>query len=108
MADKSVTRRDAAEEPALSAALGRARLRIVASGGVRRPHLFLNPISDSTFATDVEAALGSGASTPDDLADALRGTYPDILVRRREITGEAESWYVYRDGHWVRGDDGAR
>jgi tRNA threonylcarbamoyladenosine biosynthesis protein TsaB len=38
---------------------------------------------------------------PEDLAERLRPAYPDVVARKREIEGEAESWYVYRDGHWV-------
>jgi hypothetical protein len=36
------------------------------------------------------------------LEAALRLTYPNARVRRRELSGEAvEIWYVYREGHWI-------
>jgi hypothetical protein len=70
------------------------------SGG-RRPNLFLNPLSDTEFARRTADIVTGGTTRPEDLADQLRTDYPNVVARKREISGEAESWYVYRDGHWV-------
>jgi hypothetical protein len=78
-----------------------ARLVSIAGGGTRRPNLFVNPLSDATFAQRTAAFVSGGTSRPEDLAQQLRPTYPNVVARNREISGEAESWYVYRDGHWV-------
>ena len=61
----------------------------------------LNPTSDEAFRRDVEATLRAGATSPDELVDSLRATYPRVLARRREISHEPqEVWYVYREGSW--------
>lgn len=63
--------------------------------------LVLNPTSDEDFRRAVADAVRSGVSTPEQLADALRGTYPLVVARRREISHEPqEVWYVYREGSW--------
>jgi hypothetical protein len=81
----------------------RRALRLVSSvGGFgRRPNLFVNPLSDEAFAQRTADIVTGGTTRPEDLADQLRGAYPDVVARKRDISGEAESWYVYRDGHWV-------
>lgn len=66
-----------------------------------RPNLFVNPLSDTDFARLTAGFVLGGTTRPEDLADQLRPTYPAVVARKREIEGEAESWYVYRDGHWV-------
>ena len=76
----------------------------IAGSGRRRPNLFVNPLSDQEFAQSTADLVTGGTARPEDLADQLRGEYPDVVARKREISGEAESWYVYRDGHWV-GDE---
>jgi hypothetical protein len=73
----------------------------IPGGNARRPNLFVNPLSDEAFAHRTAECVRRGTSRPEDLADELRPTYPDVVARKREISGEAESWYVYRDGHWV-------
>lgn len=73
----------------------------IPGSGTRRPNLFVNPLSDTTFAQHAADLVSSGISRPEDLADQLRPSYPNVVARNREISGEAESWYVYRDGHWV-------
>ena len=88
--------------PAVAPAL--PRLRLMAGGIRRRPHLFVNPASDQRFVARVEGFVGAGIADPTRLADALRGHYPEVVVRRREISGELDTWYVYRDGHWVAED----
>ena len=77
------------------------RLVSISTRGARRPNLFVNPLSDTAFASSTQAFVTGGASRPEDLAALLRPAYPDVVARKREISGEAESWYVYRDGHWV-------
>ena len=81
-------------------------LRLVsgAGSGSRRPHLFVNPLSDEAFARRAADSVSRGTTHPRDLEDQLRATYPNIVARKRDISGEAESWYVYRDGHWVDDD----
>lgn len=83
------------------------RLRLVTGAKRRRPHLFVNPASDATFVARVEALVATGISDPDRLAEALRASYPEAVVRQREISGESDTWYVYRDGHWVAEDGSA-
>jgi hypothetical protein len=45
------------------------------------------------------------ARTTDELQAALRHSYPRAVVRDRDLTGDPLVWYVYREGHWVRGAD---
>lgn len=67
-----------------------------------RRTLVINPRSDPDFVSAVEA-VGQAAATPEALADRLRRTYPNVLVRPRLLANEPyDIWYVYRDGHWVR------
>jgi uncharacterized protein YbjT (DUF2867 family) len=73
----------------------------IAGTGGRRPNLFVNPLSDALFAQRTAEFVTGGTVRPEDLADQLRDDYPDVVARKRDISGEAESWYVYRDGHWV-------
>ena len=55
--------------------------------------------------------MSRGAITPAPIAipssDAAFGdhvygrrTFPRVVVRERTISGEAQAWYVYRDGAW--------
>jgi hypothetical protein len=71
-------------------------------GAPEPPQLFLNPKWDETFVNRVQILDGT---TPDSLQVALREYYPKAVVRRRELANERESWYVYRDGHWIPADD---
>lgn len=64
------------------------------------PILVLNPANDEQFAEQARALLGH-ASTPGALQAALRAEHPEVIVRSRDLAGEDEAWYVYRDGHWV-------
>jgi hypothetical protein len=61
---------------------------------------FLNPRSDARFARIVELLI-EGADGPEDLEARLRRSYPDALVRERDLADEPSVWYVYRDGRWV-------
>jgi len=68
-----------------------------------RPTLVLNPPDDQEFRSYAEECLESGINLPLALQDRLRPRYPRAIVRPRELAGEqAEIWYVYRDGRWVR------
>ena len=62
--------------------------------------LVLNPLHDREF---VERAreLHRDHPMPEDFQAALREYYPAAIVRRRDLTGEYEAWYVYRDGRWT-------
>jgi len=67
-----------------------------------RPILILNPRQDPAFVRRVRAIEAAGLERPDDLVEALRSDYPDIVVRPRELSSEpAVVWYVYRDGRWT-------
>jgi hypothetical protein len=70
------------------------------------PVLIVNPRTDAAFTAGIEAALDSGAATPEALADALRPEYPMVHVRERGLAGDSwPVWYVYRDGRWVGSPD---
>jgi hypothetical protein len=63
--------------------------------------LILNPAADLEFVRQAEMLL-EGVSTPAELQLALRATYPNCLVRAREISSEPRvAWYVYREGRWI-------
>ncbi|HJP88979.1 MAG TPA: hypothetical protein VJ850_08100 [Candidatus Limnocylindrales bacterium] len=83
------------------------RLVSIEGSGRARPNLFVNPLSDTGFTQATTDHVRNGADRPEDLADRLRPTYPDVVARKRDISGEAESWYVYRDGHWVDEEAGS-
>ena len=73
----------------------------------KRPILVTNPAFDIAFRDRAEAALQEGQSVHE-LQQILRGDYPRTVVRARDLAGERQLvWYVYRDGHWVAGDDGS-
>lgn len=63
--------------------------------------VFINPSSDRVFSERVAAVIAAGVTTPKEMADRLGADYPRVLVRARELSGEADSWYVYRDGRWT-------
>lgn len=66
--------------------------------------LVLNPRHDIDFVMLAEATMAEGIDSPGELQERLRPQYPHIVVRARELTGEAFTiWYVYRDGHWIPG-----
>ena len=62
--------------------------------------LIINPTTDAAFGERVQA-LAASYPTPESLQSALRAYHPRAVVRPRELSGEREAWYVYRDGHWV-------
>ncbi len=57
------------------------------------------PSSDRAFRELVVQAIGS-VSAPERLEARLRGLFPRVVVRERDISGEPPGWYVYRDGAW--------
>jgi hypothetical protein len=68
------------------------------------PTLVLNPRHDTDFMTLAEAIMSGGIESPGQLQERLRQTYPNVIVRARDLNGEAFTiWYVYRDGHWISG-----
>jgi hypothetical protein len=67
------------------------------------PTLVLNPPDDAEFGQYAERLMGDGHVDPRALQVRLRQRFPQAIVRPRELAGEqAQIWYVYRDGHWVR------
>jgi hypothetical protein len=81
-----------------------ARVRIRSASAPRpwsaRPNLIVNPNGDAVFASHVRR-LAADTDDPGALERALRERYPRVVVRRRELSGEAfEMWYVYREGQW--------
>ena len=68
--------------------------------GSDEPVLIINPRSDRAFAARVHE-LAASARSPAALEAALRLHHPAAVVRPRALNGEHETWYVYRDGHWV-------
>ena len=63
-----------------------------------------NPVGDAEFERAVAEAMYPALEDPEALQLSLRATYPQAVVRPRELTGERGIvWYVYRDGHWVSG-----
>ncbi len=66
------------------------------------PALFLNPADDLAFVGEVERLVDGGAAEASELERRLRNSYPDAVVRPRDLSNEPfVVWYVYRDGHWV-------
>ena len=57
------------------------------------------PSSDPVFQRVVQSVLMSKSITSTrELEDELRGLYPAVRVRRRELSGEnGVTWYVYRE-----------
>ena len=66
-----------------------------------RPLLIVNPRSDVRFVQLVAELTAEATIDLSDLQSRLRATYPEAIVRRRELSSEStEMWYVYRDGRW--------
>jgi hypothetical protein len=67
------------------------------------PTLVLNPPDDAEFGQFADSLMVDGQVDPRALQVRLRQRFPQAIVRPRELAGEqAQIWYVYRDGHWVR------
>ena len=66
-----------------------------------RPLLVVNPRSDIRFVQRVAELTADSSWDLLGLQAGLRSEFPDAVVRRRELSSEAnEMWYVYRDGRW--------
>lgn len=64
--------------------------------------LIVNPATDVGLVALANRLVTSGIGTADALQRELRRFYPVLVVRRRELAGERfETWYVYREGHWI-------
>ncbi len=64
--------------------------------------LFAIPSSDTAFQRHVErVAARHRPRAASEFEARLRRLYPRVLVRERELSGEAPGWYVYRDGRWL-------
>jgi hypothetical protein len=67
-----------------------------------QPELVTNPRSDRAFQELAESLVRDGATTTADLATELRGRYPRVVVRDRDLSDEhLVVWYIYREGRWV-------
>jgi hypothetical protein len=66
-----------------------------------RATLILNPRSDAEFVRLAHERLDAGAETAEALQGKLRERYPRVVVRERDLFGEAPTWYVYREGAWT-------
>lgn len=65
------------------------------------------PNSDAAFGRHVERLRSDGQfGTARQLEARLRGLFPRVVVRERELSGEPPVWYVYRDGRWQPPDEG--
>ena len=85
---------------------GRSFVSRRVDGARRRPLIVANPPGDAAFRALIDGVLSAGVGSPHELEAALRATYPQAVVRPRELAGESfEVWYVYRDGHWIRSED---
>jgi PAS domain-containing protein len=59
------------------------------------------PSTDPAFREHVNRLrVAARPGTPEVLEARLRRVFPRAVVRRRDISGEAPAWYVYRDGRW--------
>ncbi len=65
------------------------------------PRLITIPSADAPFRAHVERVRRRlTPAGPDQLETGLRRLFPRVVVRERELSGEAPVWYVYRDGGW--------
>ena len=70
-----------------------------------QPTVVRNPATDREFEAAIDAILESGVRDPETAQEELRRDYPRAVVRPRELDAERKPvWYVYREGHWIRGD----
>lgn len=64
------------------------------------PRLVIIPSSDSAFGAHVTRIHRRGMASAAALEARLRRMFPRVAVRERSLSGEAPTWYVYRDGRW--------
>ena len=83
-------------------------LRYLGVSGVklgRDVTIIRNPSDDRDFERAIDELLSEGAQDPAALEARLRARYPHAVVRPRDLDAESiQTWYVYREGHWTRGD----
>src|SRR5512134_3515686 len=59
------------------------------------------PSDDTAFAEHVRRLRDRSPDLgPAGLESRLALVYPTVVVRARDLSGEPEVWYVYRDGAW--------
>jgi PAS domain-containing protein len=64
------------------------------------------PSKDSAFREHVERLTADNAfASPEALAARLLNLFPRVVVRASEVSGQADTWYVYRDGVWASPDE---
>src|SRR5947207_10092877 len=67
-----------------------------------RTALITIPSTDMAFRRHVESiSRHPTVAGPEALETRLRRVFPRVLVRERDLSGEAPAWYVYRDGRWT-------
>jgi hypothetical protein len=58
------------------------------------------PRDDTDFVARVDL-VARDSQSPADLERRLRTTYPRVVVRARDLSGDqTQVWYVYREGAW--------
>ena len=68
-----------------------------------RPILMVNPRSDEEFTALAEQLVRGGAERAGELETRLRERYRLAVVRERVLSDEqVVTWYVYREGRWIR------
>ena len=66
-----------------------------------RPTLKIIPSTDTAFGEHVERLVARHAiQTAPALAARLQRLFPRVVVRPSEVSGQSDTWYVYRDGVW--------
>ncbi|MEO7663723.1 MAG: PAS domain-containing protein [Candidatus Limnocylindrales bacterium] len=66
-----------------------------------KPNLSIIPSSDDAFRQHVtRLSARHGFRNPGELAARLHRLFPRVVVRASEVSGQADTWYVYRDGVW--------
>lgn len=66
-----------------------------------RPNLSIIPSSDAAFREHLERLAKEVAfGRPAELEERLRRIFPRVVVRRSEVSGQGDTWYIYRDGVW--------
>src|SRR4051812_5521812 len=59
------------------------------------------PGSDASFRAHVMELAARGPDSPATLQRHLEEAFPRAFVRERALSGERQTWYVYRDGRWT-------
>ena len=71
-----------------------------------QPSVRIIPSNDAAFRHHVERLVRRQSFTsPQDLTARLRRLFPRVIVRASEVAGQANVWYVYRDGVWQSSAD---